>query len=327
MHKILTQIILLSVSCGFVYFATHATAIAAYTDCPKCYSCVRWGSSGCMQCEYDATSCELDVPYDPDMGCKHIGNLYDYFENNTDVCSTYYLKEAYNGCDIMGQDPMDCRDWVDSYGDFNIINAYCNSNTKNEMAMYMAQYNGYYSECMYMEDVEITDWSDWCRTIYILNQNCAQYVVVESQDTIGGYNYVNCDGNGTTYSYELLSAMCENDETCMNMLSNNWDFLTDALCNSSDGYEIADQIGFNGWECDDMGYPLVGIGCEGCDNGYYYDYGMVGCYECPKLGNTSAGSYLNDKRAPISSCFMPAQTNITDTTGTFQFTNECPYTP
>lgn len=66
-----------------------------------------------------------------------------------------------------------------------------------------------------------------------------------------------------------------------------------------------------------------------CKPGYYYLGSVLSttggdCFECPDINGTAVTS--PDKNTEfITSCYAPAGTTYTDTTGTFQFTSDCYY--
>ena len=71
-----------------------------------------------------------------------------------------------------------------------------------------------------------------------------------------------------------------------------------------------------------------------CADGYYgggrdYSYSStVTCTKCPTKTGGTIGKYSTDGvvSTTITDCYIPAETNNTDTTGTWQFTQNCKYT-
>lgn len=60
-----------------------------------------------------------------------------------------------------------------------------------------------------------------------------------------------------------------------------------------------------------------------CASGYYgtTSNGTSGCTACPSGGTSVAGS-----NSSITGCYVPASTELTDSTGTFSHTTSCYYT-
>lgn len=64
-----------------------------------------------------------------------------------------------------------------------------------------------------------------------------------------------------------------------------------------------------------------------CKSGYYNDSLLVGtgktCNPCPQFDDaTSADKNIDG----VTSCYLPAGTTGSDSTGTFEYTSPCPYT-
>ena len=71
--------------------------------------------------------------------------------------------------------------------------------------------------------------------------------------------------------------------------------------------------------------------CAVCKSGYY-GYRPIdfegelfgGCTKCPTQGGANASSVLGN--GWINGCYMPSNRTMTDDTGTYIFTQDCPYT-
>lgn len=63
-----------------------------------------------------------------------------------------------------------------------------------------------------------------------------------------------------------------------------------------------------------------------CDKGYYGYPGSsdTGCTRCPQSGNTYGTTSTYGSQS-ITACYIPSNTDIEDTTGTYHFTQSCYY--
>ncbi len=84
---------------------------------------------------------------------------------------------------------------------------------------------------------------------------------------------------------------------------------TFVICNCNPGYHMVYTPDRDGCTCE-----------KNCTTGFYGD-GRV-CSPCPAPGTTDAAIYSNQ----ITECFVPANENITDNSGTYQYTANCKYT-
>ncbi len=60
-----------------------------------------------------------------------------------------------------------------------------------------------------------------------------------------------------------------------------------------------------------------------CETGYYLS--GTSCLRCPSSGGVY-GTTSNYNRSGITSCYIPANTSVTDDSGTYVFTSSCYYT-
>mgnify|MGYP004624652465 CR=1 FL=1 len=65
-----------------------------------------------------------------------------------------------------------------------------------------------------------------------------------------------------------------------------------------------------------------------CKPGYYYDSFLIGdtgktCNPCPQFDDAISADKNIDG---VTSCYLPAGTTGSDSTGTFKYTSDCPYT-
>lgn len=82
------------------------------------------------------------------------------------------------------------------------------------------------------------------------------------------------------------------------------------------------------YESCNAGYYLSSANCRVCaDNTYKSTAGTGACSTCPTQdgasGITSGTTAANHDSA--TDCYIPALTNLTDSTGTYQFTSNCNY--
>lgn len=67
-----------------------------------------------------------------------------------------------------------------------------------------------------------------------------------------------------------------------------------------------------------------------CKSGYYYDKVFVTdtekkCYLCPLFKPSVYGESVNKNTEGVTSCYLPAGTTGSDSTGTFKYTAPCYY--
>ncbi|MBQ8294228.1 MAG: hypothetical protein IJX89_02475 [Alphaproteobacteria bacterium] len=312
--------------CVIMFVCTTLPTIAASgtddQDCADCYYCTQYDGSNCVgECVYNETFCYADSPYN-ENGCMYFELLYsDAIANGFCPFSTTVNPAEVEYVCNAADDYDDCVNFLNS--DFDrFAAAICN----NQDDAYTASKNSGIVGCQFGSSDSDTDTEEdisaHCETMIQLEYNCARYVLAADENADGVYNSLNCDGTGTPYSDALVFAMCNNDSVCNDTLAQNWDAYTDALCFSSDPAEIADYMGY---DCAGAGYGMdVGTICTTCTSGYYYD-GTSSCVACPTQDGASANSTYSGYQNPIETCYMPANRSMTDTTGTYQFTYDCPY--
>ena len=67
--------------------------------------------------------------------------------------------------------------------------------------------------------------------------------------------------------------------------------------------------------------------CALCQQGYYKaGTGTAACSRCPSPDGVVYGTTDSTGSTSKTDCFIPADTDISDTTGTYQFTGDCYYT-
>ncbi|MBQ8294238.1 MAG: hypothetical protein IJX89_02530 [Alphaproteobacteria bacterium] len=75
------------------------------------------------------------------------------------------------------------------------------------------------------------------------------------------------------------------------------------------------------------GYYLSGGNCVACEKGTYKD--SVGtdssCSDCPSLGGV-AGTTSSAGTTSRTLCFIPSDSSVSDSSGTYIFTSDCFYT-
>ncbi len=167
-----------------------------------------------------------------------------------------------------------------------------------------------------------------CQTIIALSDNCARHIAIEDPMYTDSYLYLNCERGGTPYSDYLAYAMCGDDDVCFEQLATNWEMYTEALCFSGSALELGDYLGISSADCEiSLGVVLPSDNrCPECSAGEYYDKNAWNCYPCPELDGATANTVLSGKLAPITMCYIPSASTMQDTSGTYQFTNDCPYT-
>ena len=73
------------------------------------------------------------------------------------------------------------------------------------------------------------------------------------------------------------------------------------------------------------GYNSIMQSCTVCRVGYYSSGGTTACTRCPSSGGVY-GTTDSTGSTAITDCFIPADTDMTDTTGTYHFADDCYYT-
>ncbi|MDE5615856.1 MAG: hypothetical protein K2I81_03430 [Alphaproteobacteria bacterium] len=74
------------------------------------------------------------------------------------------------------------------------------------------------------------------------------------------------------------------------------------------------------------GYYLSGGLCSPCPVGTYKANASAAteCTQCPSSGGVT-GTTKNTGAKTITECYIPAGTNVTDSTGIYQYTGDCYY--
>ena len=294
-------------------------AHAANLECANCYYCTQYSGGSCVGgCVYDSTYCAYDAPYNPD-GCEYFEVLHTEVWS-ADACSngsfdTYWIESA---CGAVN-DYDDCVQFLVSGGE-RFVRAVCDSPD-----IYTASINSGITGCEIGEAVE--DISPYCETIIQVVQSCAKYTYLPEHETnSGNAEFLPCDGSSAPMlSDDLLLAICGSSSVCFDTLASDWYSFYPAICDVGDA-SAADMADYMGYDCVAAGYDMdFGVACNGCDSNMYYNGSE--CVPCPSEGNFAGRSTVSGFRNPISTCYIPANTTITDASGNkFIFENDCAYT-
>ena len=311
-----------------VVMMVSQNAMAAMTECANCYRCTSWGATGCRNCVYDKDYCYIDGPVDDGDPCSHIQNIWTNFNElmgGYDAnCGTSNSNVAIDACN----NDTYCENWVSSIGAGYVTAALCESSSPSAVVRYLEDNTGLTLQFACIFDSIELDYSTQCYTVLALSENCARHIAIADPMTGGEHLYLNCDGDGTVFNDALAYAMCGDDEICFEELSTNWDAWTEALCNSNTAMDLAEYFGFSSVDCENsIGTVLPAYDqCGLCDSGYYYDRNDRVCYQCPGLDGASASTSVVVGMPPITMCYIPSTSFMSDGVGTYQFTYDCPYT-